>query len=406
MSAIDQSTGPEADRDDVLSSPANAWWLVARREIMVKATDRAFLIGTFVTIAIIVGLVGVQAYFAGRTQDVTMVTTTQAAPVAEAVQQAAKADDDLAVTLLEVDDDAAAKEAVADEKADAWLHQEGDTWVLTTKSDAESSLESLVATVIRQLALETNAAAAGTSLEELEQGATLETAFLDGDAQRAELASIVGFAFAFLFYVASLMFGIALANSVVEEKQSRVAEIIATAIPLRHLLIGKIVGNTVLAVTQLAIYSVVGLIGLAFTDYRELIPTVSGPVVWFIAFFLAGFAVLACLWAVAGSLASRTEDLQSTSMPLTVLVMGILFGGLILDGTWQTIGSFVPPLSAVLMPIRLLEGDASWWEGLIALALLVGMAVVTVRVCERIYRRSLLQTGGQISLRRAWRAED
>lgn len=406
MSAIDQSTGPGADRDDVLSSPANAWWLVARREIMVKATDRAFLIGTFVTIAIIVGLVGVQAYFAGRTQDVTMVTTTQAAPVAEAVQQAAKADDDLAVTLLEVDEDAAAKEAVADEKADAWLHQEGDTWVLTTKSDAESSLESLVATVIRQLALETNAAAAGTSLEELEQGATLETAFLDGDAQRAELASIVGFAFAFLFYVASLMFGIALANSVVEEKQSRVAEIIATAIPLRHLLIGKIVGNTVLAVTQLAIYSVVGLIGLAFTDYRELIPTVSGPVVWFIAFFLAGFAVLACLWAVAGSLASRTEDLQSTSMPLTVLVMGILFGGLILDGTWQTIGSFVPPLSAVLMPIRLLEGDASWWEGLIALALLVGMAVVTVRVCERIYRRSLLQTGGQISLRRAWRAED
>ncbi len=398
--------GLTKDRDQVSASPANAWLLVARREIMVKATDKAFLIGTLVTIAIIVGLVAAQVYFASRTQEVTMVTTAEVAPLGELVQQTAEADDDLSVTLVEADDDAAAEAAVADEEADAWLHQDGDTWVLTTKSEAESSLESVVSLVVGQQALEQNAAAAGTSVEELQKGATLETALLDGDSERAELASIVGFAFAFLFYVASLMFGIALANSVVEEKQSRVAEIIATAIPLRHLLIGKIVGNTALAVTQLTIYSVVGLIGLAFTDFRDLVPEISGPVVWFIAFFLAGFTVLACLWAVAGSLASRTEDLQSTSMPLTVLVMGILFGGLILEGTWQTIGSFVPPLSAVLMPIRLLEGDAAWWEGLIALALLVLMALVTVRVCERIYRRSLLQTGGQISLRRAWRAED
>ncbi len=388
------------------TSPTNAWLLVARREIMVKATDRAFLIGTLVTIAIIVALVGAQAFFASRTQEVTLVTTAEITPLAQVAQSAADSDDDLSITLREVDDEAAAKAAVADEKADAWLHQEGDTWVLTTKSDAESSLQSIVSLVVRQQVLQENAAAAGTSVEELEKGTTLETAFLDGDAKRAQLATIVGFAFAFLFYVASLMFGIALANSVVEEKQSRVAEIIATAIPLRHLLIGKIVGNTVLAVSQLTLYSVVGLIGLAFTDFRGLVPEISGPVVWFIAFFLAGFAVLACMWAVAGSLASRTEDLQSTSMPLTILVMAILFGGLILDGTWQTIGSFVPPLSAVLMPIRLLEGDASWWEGLIALGLLVAMAAVTVRICERIYRRSLLQTGGQISLRKAWRAED
>ena len=393
-------------RDAVRTSPANAWLLVARREIMVKATDRAFLIGTIATIAIIVGLVAVQVYFASRTQEVTLVNTADVTPLAQVVQQAAEADDDLSITLVEVADDAAAESAVSDETADAWLHRDGDTWVLTTKSEAEASLEPIVALAVRQSVLEANAAEVGTSVAELEKGATLETTLLEGDSKRADLAKIVGLAFAFLFYVASLMFGLALANSVVEEKQSRVAEIIATAIPLRHLLIGKIVGNTALAVTQLTLYAVVGLIGLAFTDFRDLVPEISGPVVWFIAFFLAGFTLLACMWAVAGSLASRTEDLQSTSMPLTVLVMAILFGGLILDGTWQTICSFVPPLSAVLMPIRLVEGDATWWQGLIALALLVAAALVTVRICERIYRRSLLQTGGQISLRRAWRAED
>jgi ABC-2 type transport system permease protein len=392
--------------DDVRSSPANAWLLVARREIMVKVTDRAFLIGTLVTVAIIIGVIVAQGLFAGRTQDVTLVTTPEASQLAAVVQQVADTDDDLAITVREVDDQAAARAEITTEAADAWLHQEDDVWTLTTKSEPESTLEGLVALVVRQQVLATNAAEVGTSIEALEEGTTLETSFLDGDTARAELAAIVGFAFAFLFYIASLIFGITLANSVVEEKQSRVAEIIATAIPLRHLLMGKILGNTVLAVSQLVLYAVVGLIGLAFTDYRDLVAEISGPVVWFIVFFLAGFTLLACLWAVAGSLASRTEDVQSTSVPLTMLVMAILFGALTLDGNWQAVGSFVPPLSAVIMPIRLLEGDATWWEGVIALGLLIAATFGTVRICERIYRRSLLQTGGQVSLRKAWRAED
>ncbi len=393
-------------RDAVPSSTANAWLLVARREIMVKATDRTFLIGTLVTIAIIVGLVAGQAFFASRTQEVTLVATPEATQVAEVVKAAAAVEDDINVTVREIADAPLAKAAVRDESADAWLHQDDGTWVLTTKSEPQFGLEAVVALVVRQQVLQANAAKVGTTVEELEQGANIQVAFLDGDTDRAELAAIVGFAFAFLFYIASLIFGITLANSVVEEKQSRVAEIIATAIPLRHLLLGKIVGNTVLAVSQLVIYAVVGLIGLAFTDFRDLVPSLSGSVAWFIVFFLAGFTLLACLWAVAGSLASRTEDVQSTSVPLTILVMGILFGGLALDGTWQAIGSFVPPLSAVVMPIRLLEGDASWWEGLAALALLILATLGTVRICERIYRRSLLQTGGQVSLRKAWSAQD
>ena len=143
----------------------------------------------------------------------------------------------------------------------------------------------------------------------------------------------MGFAFAFLFYVAALMFGITLASSVVEEKQTRIVEIIAGAIPLRQLLLGKIAGNAVLAVGQMAVYVGVGLVGLAFTDYSGLIAGVSGAVAWFLAFFLAGFVALSCLWAVAGALASRTEDLQSTQTPVTMLVVLMFFGGLFLDGT-------------------------------------------------------------------------
>ena len=71
-------------------------------------------------------------------------------------------------------------------------------------------------------------------------------------------------------------------------------------------------GNTALAMIQLLIYVAVGLIGLSFTAYRSYVPALSGPAAWFLGFFLAGFIALACLWAVAGSLASRAEDLQAT----------------------------------------------------------------------------------------------
>ena len=156
----------------------------------------------------------------------------------------------------------------------------------------------------------------------------------------------------------------------------------------------------------MTLYAAVGLIGMSFTSYADFVPDISGPVAWFLAFFVAGFLALACLWAVAGALASRTEDLQSTSMPLTMLILVIFFGGLMLDGRAVTVASYIPPISAVLMPKRIIEGGVAWWEPLLALGLLAAFALVTVVVAERVYRRALLQTQGQISLRQAWAASE
>ena len=228
---------------------------------------------------------------------------------------------------------------------------------------------------------------------------------VSGNADGAILAAIMAFAISFLFYISSLVFGYTLANSVVEEKQSRIVEIIATKIPVRALLAGKVLGNTVLAVGQMAMYVGVGLIGLSFTKYSQYLPGLSGPMVWFIVFFLVGFVLLACLWAVAGALASRLEDIQSTGSPLTFLVLAVFFGAALLSGTPMTVMSFVPPFSAVLMPTRLLEGSAAWWEATIALALLVAAAGLVVLVAERLYRRALLQTQGRVSITAAWKAK-
>ena len=77
-----------------------------------------------------------------------------------------------------------------------------------------------------------------------------------------------------------------------------------------------------------------------------------------------------------------------------------------LDGPAQTMLSYVPPASAILMPQRVLEGSAQWWEPLVALGILAVAAGAVVLLAERLYRRSLLQTQGRLSMRQAWSAPE
>lgn len=384
-----------------------AWVLVTRREVVSRITDKSFLIGTALMVVMIVGFLGFTAWQDEKTESVTLGATPDAVAMATAIRDGAEqVDDQVEVAVVELADESAAETALHDDDVDAWLHATDDGWQLTSESSEQETLTDVTQAVVRQQVLADNAAGAGTTVEALEAGSSVSTDFLRGDAERAAVAEVVGFAFVFLFYFAALVFGMQLASSVIEEKQSRIVEIIAAAIPLRHLLAGKVLGNTALAVIQLLVYLVVGLVGLSFTSYKSYVPALSGPTAWFIGFFLAGFVALACLWAVAGSLASRTEDLQATSTPLTMLMLVMFFGGLSLEGRGQVIASFIPPVSAVVMPKRILAGGVEWWEPLLALGLLAAFAAVTVWVGERLYRRALLQTGGRVSLRQAWSAAE
>ena len=372
------------------------WLLVARREVATKLVDRSFLVGTLLTLALIIGFVVLQAVLAERTRTYDVVVTSSAQTMADAVaRQAPTLDDGIRVTVVPAADD-----------ADAWLTERDGSWLLVARDEVPSGLESVTATVVRDAVLTQNADRAGTSVAALTAGTTLESDVLVGDADQRGFAQGMAFALAVLFYMASLIFGMTLANSVVEEKQSRIVEIIATKIPVRHLLAGKIAGNTVLAVGQMALYAAIGLVGLRFTPYSSFLPSVSGALGWFLVFFLLGFLLISCLWAVAGALASRTEDVQSTSTPVTMLLVAIFFGSLLLDGPAQTVLSYVPPASAILMPQRVLEGSAQWWEPLVALGILAVAAGAVVLLAERLYRRSLLQTQGRLSMRQAWSAPE
>ncbi|MFD4428016.1 ABC transporter permease [Nocardia sp. NPDC058497] len=388
---------------------SGVWRIVAAREIVVKLRDRNFVISTVVTVVAIVASLAVSGFLSSRPDKVDVaIAGPEAAVVVETANGlASAADTDTTFTGHAVADRAAVEQLVRDDAVEVGLVPAQPTgWQLIGKTSENDEATTYITAAAQQIALQRNAADAGVSLEELARGAAVSYELLEKGAVDPGLSKIVAFVFAFLFYLASVLFGMSIAQSVVEEKQNRIVEILASAMPLRQLLIGKVAGNTVLAFLQLALFVGAGLAGLAATGKGAQLGQIAGAAGWFIVFFLVGFLALASLWAVAGSLATRSEDLQSTATPLSMLIMIVLFAGIFLDGTGRVIASYIPITSIVAMPGRLAEGTAAWWEPFLALALMAVATYGIVIVAEKIYRRSLMQTQGRLTMRQALALED
>ena len=390
------------------SQPKNAWGIVMRREIFAKLTDKAFLSGTILTLALIIGATALGIFAGNRgTRATIAVTTDQAAAVVRTTDQMQKATSDKnSFTVEQVASEEAARKAVSEGDADAWLRQQDGAWTLVFNKKSTPEVTSAISQAVQAQLMGELGAKAGMKPEQLTRAGTVQTELVDGGTDKALLTMIATFAFSILFFMSSMTFGMQIAGSVVEEKSSRIVEIISAAIPVRQLLAGKVIGNTLMALGQMALFAIAGLVGLSFTPYKDMLPAVSAAVVWFLVYFIAGFLALACVWAVAGSLASRQEDLQSTTTPLTMILTLVYMAGFFASGTLAKVLSFVPVISSVLMPARLVAGDASWWELVVGLLLNLAFAVVTVLIGERIYRRALLQTQGVISYRKALKLTD
>ena len=387
------------------NTPSHPWLVVTVREVVVKLTDKSFILSTALMVALIVAGVGISGYMAARTTTFEVgaldEATTSLAQGAQA--EIAAGGDDLQVTGYDSED--ALRTAVLEGEASVGLVETPDGYTLIGEDEIDPMLERALSTAVEEHVLSQNAEAAGTSLAELREGATVTTDLIGTDAGRATAAQVAGFIFAFLFYMAAIMFGMTIANSVLEEKQNRVVEILATAIPIRQILYGKVLGNSLLAFGQIALFGVVALIGVNTAGMATDVGWILGASGWFIAFFVAGFIALAAVWAVLGSLASRSEDLQSNTGPIIGVIMVALFAGLFAQGTLLQVASFIPVVSSVAMPVRLLAEQVPVWEPILSLLLTVVAAGLLIRVGERIYQRAVMHSGSAVSWRQAFRLE-
>ncbi|CAN5516340.1 ABC transporter permease [soil metagenome] len=226
---------------------------------------------------------------------------------------------------------------------------------------------------------------------------------LDTSKKNPLLIYFVALGFGLVFFMSAVTFGSTIAQSVVEEKATRVVEILMSTIPVRTLLAGKVLGNSILAFGQIALIAILAGVGLLVTGQSTLLGTLGPSIIWFVVFFAFGFVLLAALFAAAASLVSRQEDMASVTTPVTMLVMVPYLLVIVFNDNPIVLGimSYVPFSAPVGMPMRIFLGTAQWWEPLLSLVILLIATAFVIVIGSRIYENSLLRMGGRVKLREA-----
>ncbi|MGW1342828.1 ABC transporter permease [Kribbella sp. NPDC002412] len=376
-----------------------AWVLIAEREITTKLRDKTFLGSTAVMLVLVLAAVIIPALLAGNGGPDKIAVIDDGG--ARVVQQASTTKGGDGYEVTRAADRPAAEQLVIDGEAEAALLPGTDGYVVLGKDRVDSSLENGLREAAVNVGMEANAARAGLTPAELRAGTKIQLELLKPGPLPDVVADFVNIGLALVFYMTALGFGMMIAQSVVQEKESRVVEILAAAVPIRSLLWGKVLGNTALALSQIVVIAGASVIGLVATDQLDILKVVAPVAGWFVVFFVLGFVALAGLWAVAGSLATRQEDLGSTTLPGQMILMIPFFFSVFAGSSAKTIASFVPIASSMAMPGRMLTENVPVWQPLVAIALLLVTTVLIVRLGARLYERTLLQTGRRLGYREA-----
>lgn len=233
---------------------------------------------------------------------------------------------------------------------------------------------------------------------------------------------MLGFGLTILIFMMILLYGNWVAMSVVEEKSSRVMEVILNAATPFQLLTGKVLGVGGAAAVQYAAILLVGGIALALQDpvsslvLGQSASTLALPqgltlgiLVLFVVYGVLGFLLYAVLYAAAGSLVSRQEDVNSVVQPLTLLAgLGYIVAvytsiGLIdVSGAPMTVLSLFPFTSPFIVLSRAMEGTIPPWEIGLSLAILALSIVGALWLAARIYAAGVLLYGQRPSIRTVW----
>ncbi|MEV6023791.1 ABC transporter permease [Streptomyces sp. NPDC052036] len=402
--------GTTTPRTRTGGSAMAAVWLVMQRETAARVANRTYVVGTLLNVAVILGLLYFFApsqadeHHATATVTVTGVPVTAVAP-GPSVNSATR--------WRSADSEAAARRQVADKKADAALVMHGAQVRMLVRADTSAEIRATVLASVRQWATTRALHEQHVDVDRLEREVTAalpRTETVDGTGGTAAgadsgagLGAAIGIVTVLFFQLFG--YGMMVAQGVVEEKSTRVVEVLlATLTPLR-LVIGKVAGIAVAAVLQTAVF---GLAAVAAVRFGHVLPTqfpATPATCAALAWFVLGFAFFAFVFAAAGSLVSRAEDVSSAVMPVLMATL-VPFGVAIaaaqdLNATWVRVVQYVPPFSMLIMPLQVSAHHAGWGPNLLAALLMIAAAAGLAVLSARVYRRSILRMGTTVRWREA-----
>ena len=374
--------------------------LVAMREIIERGRSRGYVLSLAFTVFLLIAGFVLPSILLGEDEPTRLALVGDTPPQLGSMIQGAGDAYELEIVVSSVPDRDAAMAGLDGETIDA---------ALLVPADLSSPGELLVA----EQATDELQAAVAQSVIGLRAGAdALQPPTITAISPQTEqdtTAIIFANAGIILMFIGIFSYGTWVLTGVVEEKQSRVVEVVLSTVRPRDLLMGKVLGIGALALAQMVILVGAGIAASVLSGRFELPETTSGAVVQLFAWFVLGFAFYSTAMGVLGALASRMEEASNASMPVTVTATTAYIISIVVvtgdpSGIVARIMTFLPPAAPMVVPLRAALGAIEPWEIVLSMALMLVSIWILFVIGARVYSGAVLQTGSRMRLRDAWRA--
>lgn len=385
--------------------------LVAGREVTTRLRSKAFIITTIATLVLLVGFSLVMKLIGGGS-DATVGITSQAGPLAEPIKVAARqVGQDVDVKTV---DEKAGRQQVVDGSLDALVVGDGSDGRLrvVVKKDLDDSLRNALNVLAGQLALNraiTDLGGEPAQVRSQVAGAQVDVEALEEPYPYQSGQLILGIVAGILIYMSLLLNGQMVAQGVVEEKSSRVVELLLSTIRPWQLMAGKVLGIGFVGFVQMVVIGGVGLIAALGLDVLSISTSAAvGTVVWLVVWYLLGFIMYSLVFAALAALVSRQEDVGGVIAPaLMFVIVGYVIGISVLpsepDNALAEVLSVIPVFAPTLMPMRLAMGGVPVWEQVVSVGLVLALIPALVWLAGRIYANAVMRSGARVKLKDALR---
>ncbi len=399
-------SAPENRRQDLAS--LRSVYLVARREFVIRVRSRVFRIGTALMVLFLIGSVVLQQGVLNTGGGVTTVGFTGPTQALAQPLTAAARGSGLDIAIRRVSSDATGRSQLRSGQLDVLVSGSPLSPEVSVTSQLDATLQTLLTDLAAEEVLRARLAAHGLNPRPIVAavvGTTIHVHSLTPSSPPNTQQTVVGVIVAIVLFISLQVYGQQVSQGVAEEKESRIVEILLATVRPGQLLAGKVVGIGLVGLLQLAIIGGVGLILIARTHVVSIPALGAGVIAGGLLWFVLGFTLYAVLFAAAGSLVSRVQDVQMASLPIIMALSVAYVSSLVVvlpdpNGLVSTVLSLVPFLAPVAMPARMAAGAPAWQVGL-AVVLTLATIRAAIWLASRIYANAVLRTGARVALSEA-----
>ncbi len=384
--------------------------LVMEREVDERVHGRLLWIMTALTALGVIAIIVVPALVRHSARPTTVGLVGSSAQALGPALRRSAADSKVKIRTVDVVSITAARLQVKDGTLGVALTVGAHSAVAEVKETLSPTMTALLQSTVDKAHVQKTLVSVGVSLSTMRTALTpvpFATVALRPPPPDRGARSVAALVAGLILYVSLGIYGAAVATGVAQEKTSRTAEVLLAAVRPWQLLVGKVAGIGVVGLGQLTIAIVGGLIANAAVQRAEIPSTVWVLLPMILFWFLLGFALYAFAYAAAGAIVARQEEVAFVTLPVGLpLIVGFMltYAGIASPSAWWLqVLSFVPPLTPILMPVRIALGHVSAWEIALGAVLMFAAVYGTARLAARIYSGAIVRGGARLSVRAALR---